>query len=174
MNRNAFVNRGRPRVGAPIGPDGSFPLASGGMPRLTPGVGGRGTRQPLPFPVANFPASTAAGAGTEESNTTSQGIFRPSRLIVAVADTSLGTSIAITSIFVGSESCLVNNNPLTAAIFQATGVDCEVTFPTADPGITIALSFANVTAIASTTGGLNVLPAMLGEYIQGGGRHIVG
>lgn len=180
MNRNGYMGRGmqhrsmpRGRVGAPLGPDGMFPLASGGMPRLVPGTGGRGTRQPLPFPIANFPASSAVGV-SEISDTTSQGIFRPSRLIVAVADTSLGTSIAITAIFVGSESCLVNNNPLTAAIFQATGVDCEVTFPTADPGITIALSFSNVTAVGTATGGLNVLPAMLGEYIQGGGRHIVG
>jgi hypothetical protein len=157
-----------------LGPDGRFPLANGGTPQLIPGSGGEGTRQPLPFPIANFPASTAAGGATVASNTTSQGLFRPSRLIVAVADTSLGTSIAIDSIFVGSKSCLVNNNPLTAAIFQATGVDCEVTFPTAQPGITIALTFTNVTAVASTAGGLNVLPAMLGEYVDGGGRHIVG
>jgi len=163
----------RGRVGAPIGPDGSFPLASGGMPRLIPGVGGRGTRQPLPFPLANFVTAAAAGT-TATSQTTSQGLFRPSRLIVAVSGDAAGVSMALTSIFVGSDSCLVNNNPLTAALFQPTGVDCEITFPTADPGITISLGLQAVVTLPTITGGTNVLPAMLGEYIQGGGRHIVG
>ena len=163
----------RGHVGAPLGHDGAFPLGNGGMPRLIPGVGGRGTRQPLPFPTVNFPTASAAGVSSN-SQTQVQGIFRPSRLIVAVSNDTAGVTIALSSIFVGSDSCTVNNNPLTAAIFQPTGVDCEVTFPPADPGITVAIGFLTAVTLATVTGGVNVLPAMLGEYVQGGGRHIVG
>ena len=98
MNRGGFQGRGR--VGAPIGPNGSFPLASGGMPRLIPGRGGRGTRQPLPFPTATIAINVAVG-GTASSVTTSQGIFRPSRLICAVAGDAAGVTVALTQISSG-------------------------------------------------------------------------
>lgn len=168
MNRGGFQGRGR--VGAPIGPNGSFPLASGGMPRLIPGRGGRGTRQPLPFPTATIAINTAVG-GTASSVTTSQGIFRPSRLICAVAGDAAGVTVALTQIFVGSDSCLVNQNPLTAALFQPTGVDCDITLPTAGPGIQVQIGFVSLVINAAA---IVILPAMLGEYIQGGGQHIVG
>jgi hypothetical protein len=164
----------RRRVGAPIIPGRpdmpypSFATAQGGNPALIPNRAWSGTRAPLPFPATTLGAAIGA-AGT--SSTTSQGIYRPSRLIVAVSTdtTPLGTTVAITALFVGSQSCLVNNNPLTCALFQPNGVDCSITFPTAGSGITISISFANLLAVAAV-----VLPAMLGEYVQGGDHVIAG
>jgi hypothetical protein len=171
--------RGRGRVGAPLLPAsgavhqalavlGQFATAQGGNPALiSPAAAAmRGTRQPLPFPAATLAGTVAASA---TSSTTSQGVFRPSRLIVVNTQDATGASIAITAMFVGSESCLVNNNPLTTALFQPTGVECGITFPTAGPGITISITFGNVTTTTTT-----VFPAMLGEYVQGGGPEIGG
>src|SRR5208282_4986316 len=113
VGRNPYMEMRR-RVGAPIipashnSPYPSFATAQGGNPALVPNPAWSGTRQPLPFPSVSLGAAIGA-AGT--SSTTSQGIFRPSRLVVAVSTdtTPLGTTVAISSLFVGSISCLVNN-----------------------------------------------------------------
>jgi hypothetical protein len=173
VGRNPYQDMRR-RVGAPIipashgSPYPSFATSSGGNPALVPNPAWSGTRQPLPFPSATLAAAIGA---TNTSTTTSQGIFRASRLVVAVSTdtTPLGTTVAISSLFVGSVSCLVNNNPLTAALFQMNGVDVTITFPTAGSGISISIGFTNLIATAAV-----VLPAMLGEYIQGGDHVIVG
>jgi hypothetical protein len=176
VGANPYQNHAaaRRRVGAPIIPGRpdmpypSFATAQGGNPALIPNRAWSGTRAPLPFPASSL---GAAIGDTGTSSTTSQGIFRASRMIVAVSTdtTPLGTTVAITSLFVGSQSCLVNNNPLTCALFQPNGVDCAITFPTAGSGITISVSFANLLAAAAV-----VLPAMLGEYVQGGDHVIAG
>ena len=169
--------RGRGRVGAPLLANasiasalqtlGQFATAQGSNPALVspPAAAMRGTLQPLPFPTA-----TVQPSGAATSSTVSQGIFRPSRLIVVNSLDTTGASIAISSLFVGSESCLVNANPLTTALFQPTGVECGITFPTAGPGITVSIVFANNSATTTVT----VYPAMLGAYIQGGQAEIAG
>ncbi len=96
-------------------------------------------RFPMPLSVATF----RAGDETSQSHATTQGIFLSDRLVISASDEKLAEGIAITSIFIGSDSCLVNNNPVTLAIFSAQAVDSLFTFPVSEPGITISLSFHN-------------------------------
>jgi hypothetical protein len=159
---------GAPLIGASQGmPYPSFATAQGGNPALVPNPAMSGTRTGLPFPTATLQPS-----GTGSSASVVQGIFRPSRLIVAVSTdtTALGTSVAITALLVGSINIFVNANPMTCALFQATGVECGITFPTAHSGWTIQINFSNLSATTTSV----VLPAMLGEYIQGGNHVIAG
>lgn len=165
------VGRPRHRAGAPLlaaahgFPYPNFATAQGGNPALVPNPAMTGTRTGLPFPT-----STLQPSGTGTSSSVVQGIFRPSRLIVAINTDATGTSTAITALLVGSINIFVNANPMTCAVFQATGVECGITFPTAHSGWTIQINFTN---LSSTTTSI-VSPAMLGEYIQGGNHVIAG
>jgi hypothetical protein len=162
------------RVGAPIipasssNPYPSFATAQGGNPAVVPNPAWMGLRTILPFPSVPL-AATIGATGT--ASTTSQGIFRPSRLIVSVSTdtTPLGNTVAITSILVGSVSQLVNQNAVSAAMFQPNGVETGITFSTAGSGISISIAFSNLVATAAT-----VIPGMIGEYVQGGDHVIAG
>jgi hypothetical protein len=134
----------------------------------------RGTRQPFPFPLLTF-GGAGAGPGNPLIQTTkasSQGVFRPERLIIVDSASASGVNMAVTAMFVGSESCLVNNNPLTTALFQPTGVELGLTFPTAGPGITISITLANQNSGLEEVHTVSV--AMLGAYVQGGDPRLVG
>jgi len=165
------VGRPRHRAGAPLiapshgMPYPNFATAQGGNPALVPNPAMTGTRTGLPFPTA-----TLLPSGTGTSSSVVQGIFRPSRLIVAINVDSTGTSTSITALLVGSINIFVNANPMTCAVFQATGVECGITFPTAHSGWTIQINFTNLSATTTSI----VSPAMLGEYIQGGNHVIAG
>jgi hypothetical protein len=165
------VGRPRHRAGAPlIGPSSGLPYpnfatAQGGNPALVPNPAMTGTRTGLPFPT-----STLQPSGTGTSSSVVQGIFRPSRLIVAISTDTTGATVSITALLVGSINIFVNANPMTCAVFQATGVECGITFPTAHSGWTIQINFTNLSATTTSV----VSPAMLGEYIQGGNHVIAG
>ena len=174
--------RGRGRVGVPLLPAGgvhpaiaqalqvlgSFATAQGGNPAIMQAGGAsmRGTREGIGFPNTVL-AGVVGTAGTTQS--TSQGIFRPSKMIVANSQDSAGLSVSITQILVGSETAMVDQNPLIGAVFLATAVECGITYPTADSGITISVTGANNTASTTT-----MFVTMLGEYVRGGGRDIGG
>jgi len=169
--------RGRGRVGVPLIPGnvaqamqvlGSFATAQGGNPAvLSPsGASLRGTREGIGFP--NFTLAGVVGT-TQTQGTTSQGIFRPSKMILANSQDAGGISVSVTQILVGSETAMVNQNPLIGCVFLATAVECGITFPTANPGITINVTLQNNTA--STT---SAYITMLGEYVRGGGADIGG
>lgn len=122
----------------------------------------------------------------ETSKTTYQAshyVFRPVRLLVAVGhgrwasptdrdhyeegedDTS---ALAITKIFVGSESCLVNDHPLSVKLFELGGVDAEVAFPAIAPEI-----YASITLVdpnrPHAKKDLEVLCSFLGYWVGGNG-----
>jgi hypothetical protein len=157
---------GAPLIAASSGmPYPNFATAQGGNPALVPNPAMAGTRTLLPFPTATLQPS-----GTGTSSSVVQGIFRPSRMIIAINTDATGTSVAITALLVGSINIFVNANPGTCAVFQATGVECGITFPTAHSGWTIQINFTNLSATTTSI----VLPAMLGEYIQGGNHVIAG
>lgn len=148
---------------------GQFATAQGGNPAvLAPsGAALRGTREGIGFTSAVLNGVIGA---TGISKTVSQGIFRPSKMILVNSqDGSVNAVITVNSILIGSETAMVNENPLIGAVFTNTAVECGVTFPTANPGITIAITFGNVTAVTTT-----VFPTMLGEYVRGGGFEIGG
>lgn len=173
--------RGRGRVGVPLLPNpnaaqmqqalavlGSFATAQGGNPAVLQAGGAsmRGTREGMGFPNTQL-AGAIGTAGSTAS--TSQGIFRPSKMILANSQDQAGLSVSVTQILVGSETAMVNQNPLLGAVFLATAVECGVTFPTADSGITITVGLVNNTSSTTTA-----YVTMLGEYIRGGGRDIGG
>jgi len=148
---------------------GQFATAQGGNPAvLAPsGAALRGTREGLGFPSTSV-AGTVGATGSLKS--TSQGIFRPSKLILVNSqDPTGGASISVAQILVGSETAMVNENPLIGTVFLATAVECGVTFPTASPGITITITVSN-----NTTSTTTVFATMLGEYVRGGGFEIGG
>jgi hypothetical protein len=169
----------RSRVGAPLIPApgqidqaltvlGQYANAQGQNPALVrpSSAAMRGSRENMGFTQVSLPG-VALATGTASS--TSQGEFRPERLLVTNAVDSTGNTILITSIFVGAESCLVNANPVASSAYQSTAVDCGLTFPTAGPGITIAVTVQTIPAVTNT---VNV--SMIGAYIKGGGREVVG
>ena len=169
--------RGRGRVGVPLIPGnvaqamqvlGSFATAQGGNPAVLQPSGAslRGTREGIGFP--NTPLAGVIGT-TGSTASTSQGIFRPSKMILANSQESQGTAVSVTQILVGSETAMVNQNPLIGCVFLATAVECGITFPTAAPGITITVTLQNNTASTTTA-----FVTMLGEYCRGGGAEIGG
>ena len=155
-----------PAVAAALQTLGSFATAQGGNPALMTGGSLRGTREGIGFPNIFVAGVVGAQATT---TTVSQGVFRPSKMIVANSQDASGLSLSVSQILVGSETAMVNSNPLIGAVFLATAVECGVTFPTADSGITISVTLQNNTA-STTTGYVT----MLGEYVRGGGREIGG
>lgn len=168
----------RGRVGAPLiaaSPNqasltalGSFATAQGGQPTLLqpPAAAMRGTRTYLAFASAIL--ANTVGAQSQVS-TTSQGVFRTSRMIVSNSNDTTGNSVLVAQILVGSENVFANGNAVPSACFQASAVECGITFPTAGPGITIYVTFQNTNATTTT-----VFATLLGEYIQGGGPEIGG
>ena len=172
---NPYLGRGR--VGAPLIPApgqapaamallGQYANAQGQNPALISPGAMRGTRENMGFTQVSL--SGVAGA-TGTATSTSQGEFRPERLLVTNTVDATGNTILITSIFVGAESCLVNSNAVASSAYTSTAVDCGLTFPTAGPGITIAVTVQTVPAVTNT---VNV--SMIGAYIKGGGREVVG
>jgi len=174
---NPYLRGGR--VGAPLVPApghvqaamnvlGQYANAQGQNPALLQPSGGamRGSRETMGFPLVSL-AGVALQTGTAKS--TSQGEFRAEKLIVVNSVDSTGTTILVTSIFVGAESCLVNSNPVSSSIFTATSVDCGITLPTAGPGIEIAVTVQTIPAVTNT-----VSVTMIGAYIKGSGREIAG
>jgi hypothetical protein len=155
-------------LGAALSVLGQFATAQGGNPALLapPAAAMRGTREPIGFPSISL-AGVLNQQGT--SSTVSQGIFRPSKLVFVNSQDSTNASISVTNILIGSETAMVNSNPVIGSLFLATAVECGVTFPTAGSGITIAITFQNNTTTTTT-----VFPTMLGEYIRGGGLEIGG
>jgi hypothetical protein len=94
-------------------------------------------------PIAFRAVTFVSGSETETAAVASQGFFLPDRLVVVTSDEKLAQSISITSIFIGSDSCLINNYPLSIALFRADSIMCHQTFPVVSPGITMAITFQN-------------------------------
>lgn len=146
---------------------GQFATAQGGNPAIIApsSAAMRGTREGLGFPNTSVPPN-----GSATATTVSQGIYRPSKMILVNSQDPLsGTSLSVSNILIGSETALVNTNPLIGSVFLPQAVECGVTFPTASPGITIAVTVTNNTASTTTA-----FITMLGEYVRGGGFEIGG
>jgi hypothetical protein len=75
----------------------------------------------------------------------SEGTFRPQRLLVSGEGSK---RVAVTSLRFGDLECLVNDSPLTCALFQPDGVDVDMAYPPVAPGKTIAITFYNLEPIA--------------------------
>jgi len=147
---------------------GQFATAQGGNPAVLapPAAAMRGTREGIGFPSVSLAGTVGAQA---TASTVSQGIFRPSKMIVVNSQDSTNAAIGVASILIGSETAMVNSNPLIGSVFLATAVECGVTFPTAASGITISVTYQNNTTTTTT-----VYTTMLGEYVRGGGLEIGG
>jgi hypothetical protein len=121
-------------------------------------------RTPLAFPTALLtPRGPTLRGKRSDVATISPAFFQPERLVCSVPGDPGGVTVLLTNIFVGSDSCLVNNNALTVALFQASSVDCQMTFPVAGPGIQISLQFESCVANEDP---IEVFPAMLGVCLQ--------
>lgn len=109
----------------------------------------KNTPSPLPFATVYF------GVGEEAASVSvsSQGWFKPRRLLVSAGPKDLASGIGISQIFIGSDSCLVNSNPIPAQVFSSQisdEKDPPMAFPPADPGISIQLGFVNSLPIPRT------------------------
>lgn len=69
-------------------------------------------------------------------------MFRPERLILMVAKEEAFVA-QVARIDIGSEPCMATQNPLVAMVFDESGVDPCVTFPTVAPGIEATLVLRN-------------------------------
>lgn len=93
-----------------------------------------------------------------------QGGFRPVRLVIgSPQDTSGGFGVLINNIFVGVDTCLGELGSITAAGFQATGVEMAVTFPDSAPACDIGVNVTNVTGTTAS-----IFGQILGDFIKGG------
>lgn len=69
-------------------------------------------------------------------------LFRPERLFIVVP-AGQECVAALQRLFVGSESCMVNDNPIAVALFPENGPDMGVTFPTLATGIEATMVLRN-------------------------------
>jgi hypothetical protein len=108
------------------------------------------------MPIANATGCTLSGRP--------QGGFRPVRLIVgSPQDTSGGFGVLIGNIFVGVDSCIAELGGITAAGFQATGVEMAVTFPDSASACDVGLTVTNVTGVTAS-----IFAQFLGDFVKGG------
>jgi len=147
---------------------GQFATAQGGNPAMVqpPSAALRGTREWLGFSIVLL-AGTLGDTGVARA--TSQGIFRPEKTVITQSQGADVDAVGVTTILVGSETAMVNTNAVSATVFTATSVECGVTYPTANPGITIEVNLVNFTSTTTT-----VRTQMVGAYIRGGGFEIGG
>jgi len=119
--------------------------------------------QPLGLGSVTFSATS----GTLLTLTTQpQKLFKPKRLIIDVArngTTSTG-AVTVTRIDIGADNMLVTSggvSPIPAAFFQNTGVDLNIQFSEATPGITCAVQ-VQISAAPSSTDTVVVSAGYLG------------
>ncbi len=162
------------RAGAPIlaasasRPYPSFQTAQGGSPAIVPNpvVSGSRVPQPLVSSVA-MPINTGTSANLSGRP---QGLFRASRLVIgSPQDTTAGFGVTVSNIFIGTTTCMAELGTLSAAIFQATGVDCSVTFDDAAPAIDVGCTVGNVTGTTAS-----IFGQFIGEFVRGGGLALAG
>jgi hypothetical protein len=108
------------------------------------------------MPINNGVSATLSGRP--------QGGFRPVRLVVgSPQDNSGGFGVQITNIFVGVDSCIAELGNITAAGFQATGVEMAVTFPDSASACDVGLNVTNVTGTTAS-----IFAQFLGDFVKGG------
>jgi hypothetical protein len=100
--------------------------------------------------LAFRPVTFREGIQYEQTDVVAQGIFEPRRLIIVPNDRKLAEGIVVSSIFIGSESALSNNNPLPIESFYPDHVDEDLTFPTTcGGGITLNVAFEHTKPLRS-------------------------
>jgi hypothetical protein len=126
------------------------PQRGGGGPRVprqrlipdVPGVPAPGLRlQPLGLGSTAFTAASGLLLAIQASP---QKPFKPQRLILDITRTGASATglVTVNRIDIGVDNMLVGSGPLPASMFQNTGVDLNVSFAPATPGINIVVQLA--------------------------------
>lgn len=145
--------RGRPQMGR--GPRGRAP----GRPQ-----GNFNQLQPLGLGSVTFTASSGTVLSASQP---SQKLFHPQRLIIDIARTGGSATglVTVTGISVGADNQLASSagtGALPASMFANIGVDLNVNFATATPGITIAVQLT-ISAAPSASDTVACAVGMLGS-----------
>lgn len=172
-NFSPYAARGA--FGRPMGPSPYMPGAYGGHPPGPPGSGW-GALQPLGIGAVTFTASSGVILAASQ---TAQKLFHPQRLIIDVARTGTTATglVTVTRIDIGADNSLATSGgtgPIPVSMFANVGVDLNVNFSVATPGVSItvqmqiSLAPSSSDTVACSVGMLGSAPAMSAPQAQFG------
>lgn len=125
-----------------------------GRPALRPGQqrGNWNALQPLGIGAVTFTATSGTSLTASQQV---QKLFHPKRLIIDIARTGVSATglVTVTAINVGADNQLAtagSTGPIPSSMFANVGVDLNLNFAPATPGITISIAMQISTAPTTT------------------------